>query len=81
MSDDDREIRMEGEDAEYTNYDASAFLSLSHAAGDTQASGDSRKDCDYCLNNKFPSFFFHNAAPLPNPPPNGRELLCRGLGS
>ena len=32
---------------------------LVHAAGNTQAGSNGSKDSHNCLNNKFPSFFFH----------------------
>ena len=34
---------------------------LVHAAGNTQAGSNGSKNCHNCLNNKFPSFFFHNS--------------------
>ena len=32
---------------------------LADAAGDSQAGGDGGQDGCYCLNDEFPSFFFH----------------------
>ena len=34
-------------------------LKSSHTAGNTKGGGNSRKNRNDCLNNKFPSFFFH----------------------
>ena len=58
-------------------------LILVHAAGNAQAGQNSCQDSYYRLNNKFPSFFFHNKEPLPPPSPRrgsqGSEDFVNGL--
>jgi hypothetical protein len=36
------------------------ICSIPHAAGNAQAGGNGRQNGNDCLNNKFPSFLFHN---------------------